>query len=85
MLGDGGVIDSRGVEHVEFLRGGVGNINLVEADSVFADDFKSGSRFLDDSPGDGVVSAQEGVEVTSQVKHGGFREGAARPDNFEPL
>ncbi len=85
VLGDGGVIDAGGEQNRDFVFLGGGDVDLVEADAVFGDDFEARQGFLDDGASDGVIAAKKGVEVTGEFEHAGLGERAAFADDFPAL
>ncbi len=85
VFGDGGVVDAGGEEDGDFEFLGGGDVDLVEADAVFGDDFEAGEGFEEDGAGDGVVAAEEGVEIAGEFEHAGFRERATFADDFPAL
>jgi hypothetical protein len=82
VLGDGGVVDAGREEDGDFFRGGMGDVDVVEADAVFADDAQARERLVDDGGGDGVVAAEEGVELPGEFEHSRLGKRAALADDF---
>ena len=62
MLGDGGVIDAWSEEKGDAFRGEVFHVDLVDADTVLADDLQAGKSFIDDRLGDQVVATNVSVK-----------------------
>ena len=77
VLGDGGVVYSGGEEDGEAEVGAGVEVDFIEADAVFRDHLEARGAFFEDLAGEGVVSAEEGVEVSCELHHFGFAEGAA--------
>lgn len=77
VLGYGGVVYPGGEEDGEAEVGAGGEVDLIEADAVFGNYFEAGGAFFEDLAGEGVVAAEEGIEVSCELHHLGFAEGAA--------
>lgn len=86
VLGDGFVVDSGCEEDGDFHFPGGLEVDFIESDAVFGDYFEVGSAFFEDFAGDGVVAAEEGIEVVfSEFEHTGLGEGSSFPDDFPVL
>ena len=85
VLGDGVVVDAGGEEDGDFKLLGRRDVDFIEADSVFGDDFQAGEGFLDDRAGDCVVAAKKCVEVAGEFEHACFGERAALADDVPAL
>ncbi len=82
VLGDRGVVDAGGEGNRDAVLGGGGNIDLIDADAVFGNVLQAGEGLFDDGPGDGVVPAEEGIELAGGGEHLGFWKGATGGDDL---
>ena len=85
VLGHGRVVHAGGEKHRDFQLLGGRDVDLVEADAVLGDDLEARQGFIDHRAGDGVVAAEEGVEIAGELEHAGLGERAALAHDFPAL
>ena len=66
MFGHGGVIDAGSKENGDAQLGGGGDVDLIDADSVFAEDFQPGAGFLQNAAAYRIVAADITIDVAYQ-------------------
>ena len=63
MFSNGGVVNARSEKERDVFRGEVFYIDLINADTVLADDLEAGEGFIDDCLGDHVIAADVSVKI----------------------
>ena len=80
---DRGVIDARAECDGYFQCCCSGDIHLVQADTIFGNDLKTGERLLKHSARDGVVPTKKGVKIASEFKHPFLGQRSALSDDLK--
>ena len=73
VLGNSCMIDPRGKQDRKLLLGGMVDINLVEPDAIFADDFQCWQGLVDHCAGDYIIATEKPVKSAGQAEHLFFR------------
>jgi hypothetical protein len=58
-------------------------VDFIKADAIFGEDFEARQGLLENLASNGVVTAEEGVEIPGQLEHASFGKRSALADDFK--
>ena len=83
MLSHGRVVHAGTKSDGDFKIRGRCDIDFIKADAVFCEDFEARQRLLENLASDGIVAAEEGIEIPRQLEHASLGKRSALADDFK--
>lgn len=81
-----GVVHAGGEKHRNVHVLGGGEVDFIEADAVFGNNFEIWSTFFQNRASDSVIATEEGIKLLlGEFEHSFFGKRASFPDNFPAL